>query len=97
VLTATVPWARPGSRFTAAFEEHAAWLCAQMPWTKAAKLLRVTWRTLQAVVERVASGLRGGEDDLDRLHDRDPLPAPRRSGSCRRRWRRAGCLCRPAW
>ena len=65
VLTAAVPWARPGSRFTAAFEEHAAWLCAQMPWTKAAKLLRVTWRTLQSIVERVVSGLRGGKDRLE--------------------------------
>jgi transposase len=64
VLTAAVPWARPGSRFTVAFEEHAAWLCAQMPWTKAARLLRVTWRTLQAVVGRVVAGLRGGKDRL---------------------------------
>jgi transposase len=65
VLTAAVPWARPGSRFTVAFEEHAAWICAQMPWTKAAKLLRVTWRTLQSTVERVVTGLRGGKDRLD--------------------------------
>ncbi len=47
VRTAAVPWARPAARFTTAFEEHAAWLCAQMPWAKAARLLRVTWRTLQ--------------------------------------------------
>ncbi len=65
VLTAAVPWARPGARFTVAFEEHAAWLCAQMPWSKAARLLRVTWRTLQGVVERVVTGLRGGKDRLD--------------------------------
>jgi transposase len=64
VLTAAVQWARPGARFTIAFEEHAAWLCAQMPWSKAARLLRVTWRTLQAVVERVVTGLRGGRDRL---------------------------------
>lgn len=65
VLTAAVPWARPAARFTVAFEEHAAWLCAQMPWTKAATLLRVTWRTLQAIVERVVTGLRDGKDRLD--------------------------------
>jgi transposase len=64
VLTAAVPWARPGARFTIAFEEHAAWLCAQMPWSKAAVLLRVTWRTLQAVVERVVTVLREGKDRL---------------------------------
>jgi transposase len=65
VLVAAVPWARPGARFTAAFEEHAAWLCAQMPWAKAAKLLRVTWRTLQSIVARVVAGLRGGAGRLD--------------------------------
>jgi len=65
VLTAAVPWARPGSRFTIAFGEHAAWICAQMPWSKAARLLRVTWRTLQALVERVVTGLRDGKDRLD--------------------------------
>jgi transposase len=65
VLTAAVPWARPGSRFTIAFEEHAAWLCAQMPWSRAAKLLRTTWRSLQSVVERVVAGLRDGKDRLD--------------------------------
>jgi transposase len=64
VLTAAVPWARPGARFTIAFEEHAAWLCAQMPWSKAAKLLRVTWRALQSIVARVVAGLRDGKDRL---------------------------------
>jgi transposase len=79
VLTAVVPWARPGARFTVAFEEHAAWLCAQMPWSKAARLLRVTWRTLQAVVERVVTGLRGGEDRLDSV---------RRIGIDEKAWRK---------
>ena len=65
VLTAAVPWARPGARFTIAFEEHAAWLCAQMPWSKAARLLRTTWRSLQSIAERVVAGLRGGKDRLD--------------------------------
>ena len=65
VLTAAVPWAGPGARFTTAFEDHAAWLCAQMPWSKAARLLRTTWRSLQSIVERVVAGLRGGKDRLD--------------------------------
>ena len=65
VLTAAVPWARPAARFTIAFEEQAAWLCAQMPWSKAARLLRVTWRALQSVAGRVVTGLRGGKDRLD--------------------------------
>lgn len=65
VLTAAVPWARPGARLTVAFEEQSAWLCAQMPWAKAARLQRVTWRTLQSIVERVVTGLRDGKDRLD--------------------------------
>ena len=79
VLVAAVPWARPGARFTAAFEEHAAWLCAQMPWTKAAQLLRVTWRTLQSIVARVVAGLRGGAGRPDRV---------RRIGIDEKAWRK---------
>ncbi len=42
VVVAAVPRAGPGSRFTAAFEDQAAWLCAAMSTTKAAELLRAT-------------------------------------------------------
>ena len=65
VLTAAVPWARPGARFTI------AWLCAQMPWSKAARLPRATWRTLQAVVERVVARLRAEGPAGRRAQDRD--------------------------
>ena len=65
VLTAAVPWARPAARFTTTFEEHAARLCAQMSWSKAARLLRVTWRTLQSVVERSSPGCAAGKGRLD--------------------------------
>lgn len=79
VVAAAVPWARPGSRFTIAFEEQAAWLCAQMPWSKAACLLRTTWRSLQSVVERVVADLRCGRDRLDGL---------RRIGIDEKAWRK---------
>lgn len=79
VLTAAVPWARPGARLTAAFEEHSAWLCAQMPWAKVARLQRVTWRTLQSIVERVVTGLRDGTDRLGGL---------RRIGIDEKAWRK---------
>jgi transposase len=79
VLTAAVPWARPGARLTAAFEEHSAWLCAQMPWAKAAKLQRVTWRTLQSIAERVVTGRRDGTDRLGGL---------RRIGIDEKAWRK---------
>ena len=59
-----VPWARPGSRFTSAFEDQAAWLCANMTGTKAAQLLRTTWRSMQSIVERVVANLAGKMDRL---------------------------------
>ncbi len=64
VVVAAVPWARPGSRFTAAFEDQAAWLCAAMNVTRAAELLRTTWRSLHAVVDRVVADLAGKTDRL---------------------------------
>jgi transposase len=59
VVVAVVPWARPGSRFTRAFEDQAAWLCARMTGTRAAQLLRTTWRSVQGIVERVVADLAG--------------------------------------
>lgn len=65
VVVAAVPWARhPASRFTAAFEDQAAWLCAAMNVTRAAQLLRTTWRSLQAIIERVVADLGGKTDRL---------------------------------
>jgi transposase len=79
VLVAAVPWARHESRFTAAFEDQAAWLCASMPRTKAAVLLRTTWRSLQSITERVTADLRAGRDRLEGL---------RRIGIDEKAWRK---------
>ncbi len=64
VVVAAVPWARPGSRFTRSFEDQAAWLCAAMNTTRAAELLRTTWRSLQAIITRVVADLAGKTDRL---------------------------------
>jgi transposase len=64
VVVAAVPWARPGSRFTAAFEDQTAWLCANMTGTRAAQLLRTTWRSVPAIVERAVAELAGKTDRL---------------------------------
>lgn len=64
IVVAAVPWARPGSRFTRPFEDQAAWLCAGMTGTKAAQLLRTTWRSMQSIVERVVADLAGRTDRL---------------------------------
>jgi len=66
-VTAAVPWARPGGRFSLPFEDQAAWCCAHMPWTRVAGLLRVSWEALARIVARVAADAAAGRDRLDGL------------------------------
>jgi transposase len=76
-ITAAVPWAAHGDRFTAAFQVHAAWLAAQMPWAKAAKELRVSWDAVENIVARVAA---------DAAARRDRLAGLRRIGIDEKSW-----------
>lgn len=66
-ITAAVPWARHDDYFTMPFEEHAAWLAAQMPWTKASAELRVTWEALANIVTRTAADAAAVTDRLGGL------------------------------
>ena len=50
-----VPWARPGAAHTRDFEDTVAWLAQQMAFTPITRLLRVGWRTVGAIVERVSA------------------------------------------
>lgn len=64
VVVAAVPWARSASsRHTAAFEDQCAWMAANMALSTLAVLLRVTWRTVSDIVERVVAE-RAGRVDL---------------------------------
>jgi transposase len=54
VVVCAVPWARHGSRFTRAFEDQAAWLAVQCSRKAVAELLRIAWRTVGSICERVA-------------------------------------------
>jgi transposase len=67
VCVAFVPWARHGARHTTSFEDLCGWLCAQAPGSSVAELMRVTWRTTTAIVERVVSDLAGRTDLLEGL------------------------------
>ena len=67
VVVARVGWAHPGSRFTAAFEDSAAWMSANMPATAVATFLRVTFRTVDSIVTRVVARAAGRVDLLDGL------------------------------
>ncbi len=54
VVVCAVPWARHGSRFTRAFEDQVAWLAVHCSKTAVAQLMRVAWRTVGGILERVA-------------------------------------------
>ena len=53
VVVCAVPWARHGSRFTRAFEDQAAWLAVNTSKSAVAELMRVAWRTVGAICQRV--------------------------------------------
>ncbi len=53
VHVAHVPWARHGSGFTRTFEDTVAWLAVRTDKTALASLLRIAWRSVGAIVERV--------------------------------------------
>jgi transposase len=54
VVVCAVPWARHGSRFTRAFEDQTAWLAVHSSKTAVAQLMRIAWRTVGGILERVA-------------------------------------------
>jgi transposase len=53
VRTEQVPWARPGSRLTRDLEDVVTWLAQRLDKTSVAKLLRIAWETVAAIVVRV--------------------------------------------
>jgi Transposase and inactivated derivatives len=67
VVVAHVPWARPGARFTTAFEDTAAWLVCHATLTVVATLLRIAWRSVSAIITRVVAERAGQVDRLDGL------------------------------
>jgi transposase len=50
-----VPWARRGARFTRDFEDLTALMCQQMAKTTICSLLRISWRSVGRIVERVVA------------------------------------------
>jgi transposase len=57
VVSERVPWAAHGSRFTRGFEEQVAWLAVESSKSAVAELMRVGWRTVGHILERVARRL----------------------------------------
>lgn len=50
-----VSWARPGSRFTFAFEEMAAYLAQVTDQTQVSRLLGISWETVGSIVRRIVA------------------------------------------
>jgi transposase len=64
VVVCAVPWARHGARFTRGFEDQVAWLAVNCSKTAVAQLMRIAWRTVGGICERVAAEAAGGRDLL---------------------------------
>jgi transposase len=55
VVVEFVPWAESQSWFTYEFEEQVAYLAQKMDKTTLSSLMRIAWRTVGAIIERVVS------------------------------------------
>jgi transposase len=63
VVVCAVPWARHKARFTRSFEDQAAWLAVHCSKKAVAELMRIAWRTVGGICERVAAEA-GADRDL---------------------------------
>jgi transposase len=64
VVVAAVPWARHDSSFTRSFEDQAAWLAVNTSKTAVAELMRIAWRTVGWICERVMADAQAQRDLL---------------------------------
>ena len=53
VVVAAVPWARHDSAFTRAFEDQVSWLAVTASKTAVSELMRIAWRSVGWICERV--------------------------------------------
>jgi transposase len=53
VIVAAVPWARHDSGFTRCFEDQVGWLAVNTSKTAVSELMRIAWRTVGWICERV--------------------------------------------
>lgn len=67
VVVARLPWARHGSRLTRDLEDTIAWLSVRTAKMVLVALLRIAWRTVGAVVDRVVAEDRARKDPFEGL------------------------------
>lgn len=62
VVVAAVPWARHGAGHTRYFDDQVAWLAVACSKSAVMNLMRIAWRTVGAVVTRVAQDAMAASD-----------------------------------
>jgi transposase len=62
VVVAAVPWARHDAGFTRSFDDQAAWLAVNTSKTAICQLMRIAWRTVGRICERVSAEAKAGRD-----------------------------------
>jgi transposase len=67
VTVIQVPWARHDAGHTRAFDDTVAWLAVHCSKTAVVELMRVAWRSVGAIVTRVADDAMAGVDRLEGL------------------------------
>ena len=67
VTVVAVPWARHGMGHTRSFDDTVAWLAVHTSKSAVVELMRLAWRTVGAVVERVVADAEAGRDPLHGL------------------------------
>jgi transposase len=64
---AQVPWARHGAGHTRDFDDTVAWLVTHTPKSTVSELLRIAWRSVGSIIERVVADGRAAHDPFDGL------------------------------
>jgi transposase len=67
VVVAAVPWARHDAGFTRGFEDQVAWLAVHTNKTAVSELMRIAWRTVGWICERVMAEQSAHRDLLSGL------------------------------
>ncbi len=64
VVVAQVPWARHGAGHTRCFDDMTAWLATHCSKSAVTEVMRVAWRTVGAIAERVVDDAQARRDPL---------------------------------
>lgn len=62
IVVEQVAWAEPGARHTRPFDEYVVWLAQRSDKTMISTMLRIAWRTVGVIIERVVARLRAPTD-----------------------------------